>query len=52
MKKLGFVFVLLISLFIISSCDKKDNDKISVIATNFVGYDFAKNICIYSTYKY
>ncbi len=45
MKKLVFVFVLLISLFIISSCDKKDNDKISVIATNYVGYDFAKNIC-------
>lgn len=45
MKKLGFIFVLLISLFIISSCDKKDNDNISVIATNYVGYDFAKNIC-------
>ena len=45
MKKLSFVLLVLISLFIITSCDKKEDNKISIIATNYVGYDFAKNIC-------
>ena len=45
MKKLSLILLILISIFIFSSCDKKENNKISIIATNYVGYDFAKNIC-------
>ena len=45
MKKLSLVLLVLISLFIFASCSNNDKKGISVIATNYVGYDFAKNIC-------
>ncbi len=45
MKKLSLVLLVLISIFIFASCSNNDKKGISVIATNYVGYDFAKNIC-------
>ncbi len=38
-----FIFILFIN-FYITSCKNIENDNISIISTNYVGYDFAKNI--------
>ena len=44
MKKLISVLIIIVSIFIISGCSLSDNNKKTIIATNFPAYDFAREI--------
>ncbi len=44
MKKIYLLFILVFSLFIMTSCNQDKKDGINIIATNFVGYDFARAV--------
>ncbi len=44
MKKIISVLTLIVSIFIISGCSLSDDNKKTIIATNFPAYDFAREI--------
>lgn len=44
MKKLISVLIIIVSIFIISGCSLSDNNKKTIITTNFPAYDFAREI--------
>ena len=45
MKKIIYGFILIISIVLLTGCAiKEDDNKISIVATNFPGYDFARAI--------
>ena len=44
MKKILSVLILIVSIFIISGCSLSDDNKKTIIATNFPAYDFAREI--------
>ncbi len=43
MKRL-YLLLIIFSVLFLGACDKKENDKMSIIATNFVGYDLARAV--------
>ena len=44
MKKIISVLIIIVSIFIISGCSLSDDNKKTIIATNFPAYDFAREI--------
>ena len=44
MKKVISILIIIISIFIISGCSLSDDNKKTIIATNFPAYDFAREI--------